>query len=201
MWFQSKTVDPIVAFWQWFADHSDGLLAMDEPHEPTMDALHHQLKRIHPDLVFEFDVHSSPRVFIVSADGNSRLFSTVREIIKRAPQLPGWEFLAFRQPGSTDVVIEMRGIRLGPEDVSFVVVPDHGRAGVTLYLRGLAEDDREALSHAAFILLDNALGEFLVETAVGFIEFEPLENAPAEANNSLADLRSAVTALLPATRN
>jgi hypothetical protein len=41
---------------------------------------------------------------------------------------------------------------------------------LTLYVRGLTDANKNAVYGAAFILLDNALGEFAVETRVGFLE-------------------------------
>jgi hypothetical protein len=164
---------------------------MEEPHEPTMTKLHNQLKRIHPGLVFEFEVQCAPRSFVVSADGDSSLFPTVLDVVERAPPLPGWKVLAFRQPGRADVSIEMRGVRLGPDDISAAVRPHAGLADITLFVRDYSAENGEALGHAAFILLDNALGEFLVETAIGGLELRPLAEAPADSI-PMAELLSAV---------
>ena len=177
MWFKKRR-DPIETFWNWFLANSKSLHSMIEPDESTIDAVHNQLTKIHPDLVFEVEVQRQPRAFVVSADGDRSLFPLVADVVSRAPAMPEWEVLAFRQPGPTDVAIEMRGIRLGPNDVWFTMQPTHDKVDLTMFVRGMVDENREAMSHGVFILLDNALGEYLVETAVGRIDFVELPPEP-----------------------
>src|SRR5215203_1369275 len=102
MWPFKKS-DPTSAFWKWFHDNSRLLLAMKGPHEPTMNAITARLHEIHPDLVYEIEVHGALRRFVVSADGNRALFPLVLDIVKQAPAIPGWSIAAFRQPGPMNV--------------------------------------------------------------------------------------------------
>lgn len=46
-------------------------------------------------------------------------------------------------------------------------------------VKGYSEEDRKTIGGAGFLLLDNALGEYAVETQVGFIEWRPLPDNPA----------------------
>ena len=199
---KKKPIDPVNDFWQWFSANSPMLLAMDKPHEPTMSALHNRLKAIHSDLVFEFEIRRSPRAFVVSADGNRQLFSTVLDVVKQAPDLPGWTVLAFRQPGPTNVTIEMGSVRLGPDDIWFTAEPHAGRIGIRLFVRGYDDASKGPIQRALFLLLDNALGEFLTETAIGYIEYESLPDDPqAKGLRPFTDLPDAVGSDVPTSSN
>src|SRR5262249_58178238 len=101
---------------------------------------------------------SGPWVFCVSADGNRELFDRVRSAVNAAPKIPGWEIKAFRQRGSLNAVIEMRGRKLGYDDIWCNVEPDGTQARVTLLVRDLILDSAEQLLGAALVLLDNAVG-------------------------------------------
>ena len=50
---------------------------------------------------------------------------------------------------------------------------------MTIYIRDLSPENKEKAIGASFILLDNALGEYLVATGIGFIEHKPLPDNPA----------------------
>jgi hypothetical protein len=80
-----------------------------------------------------------------------------------------------------DMVINYDGHRIGADDVWFKPEDDAGRIGLTLYIRGLTEQNKQSLAGATFLLLDSALGEYAVETRVGFIEWEGLPADPAAA--------------------
>ena len=61
----------------------------------------------------------------------------------------------------------------------------------------MGPDNHERVAGAVFILLDNALGEFLVATAVGAIEFAPLPEDPVAVGlRPLTSLRDAVSRLI-----
>ncbi len=174
-WF--KKSDPIDAFWKWFLKNSDALLNMQAPDEATIDAVHNELLKIDSRLVFEVEVKRTPRAFVVSADGIRELFPLVMEVVRKAPEIPNWTILAFRQPGPVNVTIEMGETRLGPDDMLFESESDGDRIGIVLYVRGYDEASKAALSRAAFILLDNALGEFWVESSLGYLEFRSLSES------------------------
>ena len=162
-------------FWQWFQDHSRRLFAFEADRERVFDELTSALHRVDKGLTFEFGpIQEGKREFVVSADGIRDHFAAVRKLVAAAPSMPEWIVVPFRPPKSIDLVLDYAGYRLGPDDVWFTASPEPGRVGLTLFLRGLTEDNRATLGNASFILLDNALGEFAVETQVGSIQWMPL---------------------------
>jgi hypothetical protein len=166
-------------FWSWFVRNTDRLFQFETDQEAIFDDLGAALERVHPGLTFEFGpVREGRREFIVSADGMRELFPAVRTLVAAAPALPGWVIIPFRPPNDITLVIEMGGTALGPSDVWFSAEPDGDRVGLYLFIRGLNETNEELLGRASFILLDNALGEYVVETRVGFIDRQPLPDEP-----------------------
>jgi hypothetical protein len=167
-------------FWLWFQKHSDRLLRFEVDRERVFDELAGALHRVDKGLMFEFGpVRNGRREFVVSADGIREHFPAVRRLVEAAPSLQEWTITPFRPPASLDLVVEYGGVSLGPDDVWFLAQPDRDRVGLTLFVKGLTEENSRTLGSAGFILLDNALGEYAVETHVGFIEWRPLPEDPA----------------------
>jgi len=94
--------------------------------------------------------------------------------------MPEWEVIPFRPPKSLNFVIQFGPHQLTADDVWFIDEPDGERVGLRLFIRGLTKENEEALGGALFILLDNALGEYAVETQVGFIERLALPDRPED---------------------
>ncbi len=182
MWpFQKK--NPIEEFWSWFEKNGELFRDPDTIQNSALDRLRDQLQKVDQGLTYELGVANGRTTeIVISADGNKKLFPKVFDVVNAAPNLIDWKVTAFRQPGKADSTIEMNGTSLDPSDIWFKTEPDSSRTGITLYIRGLNEENRNTILSLAFVLLDNALGEFVVETAVGFIEFETLPPLPEHAS-------------------
>lgn len=192
MWFWKKR-DPIEEFWAWFAANAESFRAMNPPNDRALKQLHGKLAEVKAGLVPEFALENGvATTLVISADGNRALFPDVVAVVRRAPELPGWRIVAFRQPGRLTVAIEMHGQRLGAADLWFSTEQDGAKTGVNLFVRGLTDDNRQLLGGAAFLLLDNALGEYLVETAIGFVDFHPLPEEPGPGLRPFPELVEAI---------
>lgn len=66
-------------------------------------------------------------------------------------------------------MIELNGCIVDPEDVSFSLLDNGEIAGIHLFLPNFREDD-VTLKQIAYLMLDNALGEFDVEMNLGLIK-------------------------------
>jgi hypothetical protein len=174
-----RKATPERRFWEWFERNSPRLFAFEKDQDRIFADLTEALYQVQEGLTFEFGpVEDGRREFVVSADGVLERFDAVRRLVAAAPPLPQWVVIPFRPPKSLDFVLDFGGHRLSPGDLWFQAERDGERVGLTLYLPGLTEENRETLSGAGFILLDTALGEFAVESQVGFIEFEALPDEP-----------------------
>jgi len=160
-------------FWAWFASHQDELLKVQTGHEEICAQLEAQLKRVNSSLVYEFGPEKNGRrEFTISADGNSDAFPAVEALYAAAPALPHWKIFKFRQrrePGD----ISLRGIKVEADSVTVAVKKAGDRADVIIYIPDAPEDDRGIYGDIAFSMLDQALGEYDVETRIGKVTVMP----------------------------
>ena len=68
----------------------------------------------------------------------------------------------------------MGATRLAPTEMWFAAEVSGDRTDITIFIRGGQNANSDAIKHAGYLLLDNALGEYVVETAIGVIEFSQL---------------------------
>lgn len=117
--------------------------------------------------------------FTVSASGNRSLFPVVEKLVADAPEIPNCKIIAFRQPKGAVAEIHYGDFLLRTEDVWFSHKQRMGKVDLTLYIRDLLPENQEQAIGASFILLDNALGEYFVETRIGLIDHKLLPDSPA----------------------
>jgi hypothetical protein len=167
-------------FWKWFVANSDRLFHFEREQEQVFDELLTQLHHVAVGLTFEIgQIDGGKRELVVSADGDRNLFPHVERLVTASPALTRWRVTAFRPPLPIGFVIEMGDHRLGPDNIWFTAEPDADLTGLVLYIRDLNSTNDAILGNAAYILLDTALGEYAVETLVGFIERRSLPADPA----------------------
>ena len=66
-------------------------------------------------------------------------------------------------------VVEFRGKRVDPRDVQFALLSNEKMPGVRLFIPGYQENDSD-LKTIGYLLLDESLGEYDVESRLGLIE-------------------------------
>jgi hypothetical protein len=179
-WLSLRGTTPEQQFWEWFTANSVRIKALDpeRDHEhPLIAELERELTRVHPGLTWERDVKNGE--LVISADGNRRLFPVVQRLVAAAPSIPGWRIVAFRQRCSTDITLQYSNYIVRSADVWFRLQADGMKVGITLFLPHPREAEKDAIGHAAFLLLDAALGEYDVETKLGFVEWLPVPEQPA----------------------
>jgi hypothetical protein len=186
--------DPYQRFWKWFEDNIDSLAAVRSGSDPILQKISHELNRVHPSLCFELGLGDNDQLeFIVSANGIRTVFPIVEQLVTCAPTLPNWKIIAFRQPKGYIPEIRYENFLLKAEDVWFSCKHRMDKVDLTLYIRDLAPSNQEQATGASFILLDNALGEYLVATGIGSIEHKPLPDNPAARGfQSLSEIRTIV---------
>src|SRR5579883_3506273 len=185
-------------FWKWFQDRENELFHFEADQERIFDSLAEELQKVNPHLTFEFSPEENgKREFVISAGGIKKAFPAVTSLKSAAPVLPRWHVIAFR-PRRAPMVIQLGDKRIDPEDVQFSLLDNGKIAGLYLFMPGYKEDDL-ALKQIGYLLLDEALGEYDVETKVGLIkmlapemdcDFEryPLKQLPALFDRLVAQL-------------
>jgi hypothetical protein len=175
-------------FWAWFTKNEDHLFHFERDQERTFDALNAAMQKVHPNLTFEFGpIEKGKREFVISADGLKAAFPAVESLYSAAPSLQKWVFIKFR-PRRAPMELQIGELKIKPADVEVAVEADGNKAGFTVFVRGFDEGKKNQFSQAAFIMLDQAIGEYDMETKVGFIEVKPFEQASTSKRHTLENL-------------
>jgi|SRR5882724_788218 len=168
-------------FWRWFQRNEADLFDFERNQEATFDRLAAEMHKVHPSLTFEFGPkENGRREFVISADGIKEAFPKVESLYAAAPTMAHWKFIKFR-PRREPFDIDYAGVSVKANTVSVLVEPDGQKAGLTVFIPGYSESDRETYAGIAFLLLDQALGEYDVETRVGFIDVKAPTPGRAQA--------------------
>jgi hypothetical protein len=159
-------------FWNWFLLHEAELFEFDHSREVErkrlFDRLAGELQKVDPDLTFEFGPPAESREFIVSAAGIRRAFPAVASLADAAPKLDRWRVIAFRPRRWPINVVDIDGRRVDPRDVQFTLLDNGKIAGINLFIPGFRESETD-LKQIGYLLLDEALGEFDVESRLGLV--------------------------------
>lgn len=155
---------------------------MTDDLEQVLHELNRELEKVAKGLTFEFGPETDGlQELIISADGIREFFPAVTRLVAAAPELTGLKIIAFRPPKGTDLTIELGDFKLAADDIWFLSKPDRERIGLFLFIKGLSGQNEKKAKQASFILLDAALGEYVVETMVGFVEWRNLPEDPVRA--------------------
>jgi hypothetical protein len=166
---------PEVDFWQWFQENESRLFDFEKDQERIFHDLGIALKKVHPDLTFEFgQKENGKREFVISADGLKSAFPAVESLYAAAPSLGRWSFIKFRQRQHPLYDIDYGNKIIKVPDVHFRLANDENpnKIGILIFMPGYNEAEKKVYDHIAYLMLDEALGEFDVETKVGFIEIQ-----------------------------
>jgi hypothetical protein len=160
----------VAIFWHWFEENEQALFTFEMDQDRTFARLGAAMEAVHRNLTFEFGpVALGRREFVISADGIKDAFPFVHALADAAPLLPRWIIVRFRprrEPGE---------IRIGPTtirsaDVSIVPEALDGKVGLQVLIAGYQPTPNSLFEQIGFLLLDQVLGEFDVETKLGYIE-------------------------------
>jgi hypothetical protein len=185
---------PEQEFWRWFEQNESLLFNFETNREKVFDGLAKAMRQVHPDLTFEFGpVENSKREFVISADGIKDGFPKVISLFEAAPKLARWSFIKFR-PRRIPMDIAFGGISIRAKEVFFTLDRDENKVGITLFMPGHTDESHEKYLPIAYLLLDQAIGEFDVETKVGFIEIKSVSDSP-KSKRPLSELPKAFDAL------
>lgn len=175
-------------FWLWFEENEDALFNWERDPQRTFSRLAAAMRSVHPNIVFEFGpVKGNSREFVISADGIKDAFPMVESLYATAPRMSRWVFVKFR-PRREAMEIRIEDLALGPDDVEVAVREDGDKLGLRVHIRGYRENGEEKYLKAAFIMLDQAVGEYNMEMWVGQIDFLSFEQSSATHRLRLVDL-------------
>jgi hypothetical protein len=178
-------------FWNWFSHHEPELFNFDSNREAEreriFDEISSELQKVNPDLTFEFGPNDARREFVISAGGLKRAFPAVVSLVDAAPTLDRWRVTAFRPRRWPPNMVEFGGNRVDPKDVQFSLRSNGRSPGVYLFIPGFQEDDVN-LKQIGYLLLDDVLGEYDVESRLGLIKLLSPQTPTDGERYPLADL-------------
>jgi hypothetical protein len=160
-------------FWQWFAANETRIFNFETDQTIVFDQLTKELSRVNNDLTFEFGpVRAGKREFVISAGGIREAFPSVEALYAKAPPLKRWIWVKYRPRRLPINDIAFGGRQIRAADVRYVLTKDGERAGIVLFFDKYSKDEDRFFGQVGYLLLDEALGEYAIETKVGYIEFQ-----------------------------
>ncbi|MBO9685108.1 MAG: hypothetical protein J7598_00725 [Mitsuaria chitosanitabida] len=181
---------PETDFWSWFQKNQAALFDFERDQERTFDRLAAEMHKVDPNLTFEFGPKDGGRrEFVISADGIRDAFPKVEALFAAAPSLPKWTFIKFR-PRRDPFDLQYGGVSVKASSISVMLERDGQKVGLTVVIPGYTLASRKTYAGIAILLLDQALGEYDVETRVGSIDVR----APSAATASAVPLSRLPTA-------
>jgi hypothetical protein len=177
-------------FWRWFEKNEKMLLDFETDQETIFDELSEQMKKVHPDLTFEFGPinENGKREFVISAGGIKKGFTAVEALFNSAPSLPHWQFIKYRPRRSPLNDLEYGSKTVKAKDVYYGMYKDGDKVGLVLFFDGYNEKEKYVFGNIGYLFLDEALGEYDIETKVGFIEFHGRDSKQYENSRPLNEL-------------
>ena len=149
--------------------------------ERTFDRLSAELHKVEPHLTFEFGPKDKGRrEFTISADGIRDAFPAVERLYAAAPALSRWKIQKFRQRREPSD-ISFQGVKVRASSVTVDLDKEGEKVNVGVFIPGYTESARETYLSVTFLLLDQALGEYDVETRVGTIAVKDVTQASTKA--------------------
>ena len=171
-------------FWKWFpevAKRFEAALVADEP-QPVVDEVSAFMATNMPGLSWalgrgENDLHS----FTLTGEGQIPKQLLAEYWHSRAVEMPGWVFYASRQPSTYEVlkdiaigVSEQEQIDAANFQIKTSIDEENELIDIIAWHPALASVPAEHHFQILFLLLDEALGEFGVQTWLGEITVEPI---------------------------
>jgi len=172
---RSANASPESDFWSWFKKNENVIFNYESNQEAVFDQLATQMHKVNPTLTFEFGPKDDGRrEFVISADGIKDSFPSVEKLYAAAPPLKKWKIIKFR-PRREPFDIKYQGILVQAASVTVAITRNGSKAALTVLIPGYTKAKHDSYAGIAFLILDQALGEYDVETRVGTIDV----NAPS----------------------
>ena len=188
-------------FWDWFRDNELLYYELEDSKDPLLNELHEKLTQYYDGLTYQFSIKSpeGKKEFVVSADGNIEAFPAVTALVDAAPEFERWKIIAFRPRVTEEFELSMGEKVFTFDDFYFLHAMDVATIALQLHIRNF--EDTQEYQQAAFIVLDNVLGEYDMETKVGHIEFLRLDESKIDELYSIRDLPMVVDDLFRQINN
>ncbi|HEY2857887.1 MAG TPA: hypothetical protein VGJ21_05685, partial [Terracidiphilus sp.] len=130
---------------------------------------------------------NTQREFVISAGGLRNAFPAVTSLVAAAPVLERWRIVAFRPRRDTICSVQIGDTSIEPSEVEFSLLTKGEAIGIRLFIRGASETN-STVQQIGYLMLDEALGEYDVETRVGLIQMVPPDTPRTGPRHPLTEL-------------
>ena len=170
-------------FWKWFTKNQQAYLQLNkvedvESKDELQNDLLSKLNDYRKGLFYEIGGQPDGKAaLIITAEGNLELFEDVRRLIKKAPKLEKWEFIAFKQPMGSDFKVNYEGLEVDPKSLWFLPLKniDHPESiGLRIGIPDYNDSNENRYIAAAYLILDTILGEENNAQYLGYVEVNSL---------------------------
>ena len=193
---KSPAESPESRFWRWFRDHDDRLFTFERDQEATLGALGAALEAVHPDLTYEIGpTQDGTRELVLSAGGLKRAFPAVVALADAAPEMRRWRITKFRPRRAEISDLSFGTMSLRSNQVAVAAERDGDRVALGVFIDGFVKTPEHHYEQMAFLMLDEALGEYDMETKVGAVEFFALQEPRHPSLRTLGELGAVVDRL------
>ena len=160
----------ISGFWTWFRANDAKLKAMPNADHPFWDTALAQLQLVHRGLRFEMsDPVRGRREFVITAEGDAKLFPLADAMVAAAPVMDAWTFVALKPAMGFDFTHQYEGVVYDPKSMWFLPLGIEGRPealGLLIGVPSLRDLDQDGAEFAVTIILETGLGGRLDATNV-----------------------------------
>ncbi|GAA0894544.1 hypothetical protein GCM10009122_42250 [Fulvivirga kasyanovii] len=176
-------------FWNWFSKNKNQFFFLNQIDNPLererlLDIFLIQLHSYCNHLYFKIGGHpDETQDLIITAEGDSRYFNKVEELVKHAPKFKDWNILVFKPPKGTDFNTTYKGITLNPNKLWFLPLENKkqpSQIGIKVCIEGYKASLQEDFLTASYLVLDEMLGEKSSALDIHHVEVGPLPNNPED---------------------
>jgi hypothetical protein len=185
--FGKKKLDPIDAFWEWFQS-ADGKKTLEEVWAPGKSSaaavkVGKQLKKINSGISWGSLGRKDEECRLeISPSGLRENIGVVQDIVAKAPVIPGWTVVAFKQPISNPYFVFEGHYKVTYEDIlCHLAGREDELTHLDVFLPLPEGTPKRILVETGFIALDHSLGEEIVMTRIGALSWDIVANAPSSA--------------------
>ncbi len=157
-------------FWGWFSGKAESLR---HPDAQLIEELRSVVGRVDPRLMFE--ISGSERTgtmeFVLTPEADHFLRPMVSEMVRTAPNLPGWRFAEYRSPVEAGLIEDAVQARLGHgfHAKGLDLNMDRGRVNLVYHCGGIGGAS-ESMYEEALVSTEVLLGEENLDVWVGSID-------------------------------
>ncbi|MCW3072063.1 MAG: hypothetical protein JWO44_1953 [Bacteroidetes bacterium] len=167
-------------FWDWFRMNHHPYLFVNEvenaERERLFDLFIEQLHAYCEGLYFEMGGNpKEDQELIISAEGIEKRFHKVEELVDKAPVIPGWKVIAFKQPKGEGFKTEYNGIVFDPENIYFMPLENSKEPqliGIKVFVAGFEEETKNDFIAGTYLMLDGLIGEKSVTLDIDYLDIK-----------------------------